>query len=101
MQSVWTEGAKVLKEEVRRMLVTSVTGYKPSEKLYLVDAIQRLGISYHFEREIEEALKQICQDFEDEDVNLGIVALRFRLLRQQGYNVSSGKSLLRNPQIHL
>ncbi|KAJ9145893.1 hypothetical protein P3X46_028221 [Hevea brasiliensis] len=87
MASVWTEQAKILKEEVRRML-TSATDHKASEKLKLLDAIQRLGISYHFEGEIEEALKKIYQDFED-DGNLCTVALRFRLLRQQGYHVSS------------
>ncbi|KAF2290747.1 hypothetical protein GH714_015293 [Hevea brasiliensis] len=85
--SVWTEQAKILKEEVRRML-TSATDHKSSEKLKLLDAIQRLGISYHFEGEIEKALKQIYQGFKD-DGNLCTVALRFRLLRQQGYNVSS------------
>ncbi|KAF2290698.1 hypothetical protein GH714_015060 [Hevea brasiliensis] len=63
-------------------MLTSATDHKSSEKLKLLDAIQRLGISYHFEGEIEEALKQIYQDFKD-DGNLGTVALRFRLLRQQ------------------
>ncbi|KAJ9145887.1 hypothetical protein P3X46_028215 [Hevea brasiliensis] len=86
MASVWTEQAKILKE-VRRML-TSATDHKASEKLMLLDAIQRLGISYHFEGEIEEALEKIYQEFED-DGNLCTVALRFRLLRQQGYHVSS------------
>ena len=92
MVSVWTEQAKVLKEEVRTM-VTSATE-KPSGKLTLIDAIQQLGIAYHFNKEIEEVLEQVyktCQqDYADDDKNLYIVALQFRLLRQQGYNVLSG-----------
>ena len=71
----------------------------PSKKLNLVDAVQRLGVSYHFEKEIETVLHQIhdktlynCpQNAETDDDDLHTVALRFRLLRQQGYPVSCGK----------
>uniref|UniRef100_A0A2N9GH67 Terpene synthase N-terminal domain-containing protein n=1 Tax=Fagus sylvatica TaxID=28930 RepID=A0A2N9GH67_FAGSY len=53
---------------------------------------KRLGVAYHFEREIEEALKHIYATYIDhndiEDDNLNNVSLRFRLLRQQGFNVS-------------
>lgn len=66
------------------------------ESLKVVDCILRLGIEYHFEEEIEAILQRqykmlIDSDYQccdDEDLNL--VALRFRLLRQQGYHVSSG-----------
>ncbi|KAF8414060.1 hypothetical protein HHK36_002059 [Tetracentron sinense] len=78
-----------LKEEARRMLM--VASNKPSQRINLIDSIQRLGLSYHFEREIEEALQQMYDthpDHENDD-DLYSVALRFRLLRQQGYNVSS------------
>ncbi|KAB2611225.1 (-)-alpha-pinene synthase-like [Pyrus ussuriensis x Pyrus communis] len=58
----------------------------------LIDAIQCLGVAYHFEREIEEALECMHATFDDdhgnEDVDLYTVALGFRLLRQHGYNVS-------------
>ncbi|PON61426.1 Squalene/phytoene synthase [Parasponia andersonii] len=83
-----------LKEEVRKMIVAPVDE-NHSEKLDLIDAIQRLGVSYHFEDEIETILKQIYQNLckshnhqEVTDDDLSTVALRFRLLRQQGYNVS-------------
>ena len=65
-----------------------------SKKLQLIDAVQRLCLSYHFEREIDEALQQIYDTYQYHvhDGNLYSVALYFRLLRQHGYNVSSGKS---------
>ena len=77
-----------LKEEVRRMLMTSLENV--SQKLNLIDDIQRLGVSYHFGNEIEEILQKIHEGSYDLD-NLCTAALCFRLLRQQGYNVSCGK----------
>nr|AGW18160.1 terpene synthase 3 [Copaifera langsdorffii] len=85
----------VLKEEVRRMLVSSVN-HNFSRKLDFIDSIQRLGVSYHFQHEIDEALKQIHDSFTNNgiitpsDHDLHSIALLFRLLRQQGYHVSSG-----------
>lgn len=62
---------------------------KPSQQLDLVDDIQRLGVSYHFENEIDEILKQIHHSYSYGSVDdLYTTALHFRLLRQQGYNVS-------------
>uniref|UniRef100_A0A2N9FG29 Terpene synthase N-terminal domain-containing protein n=1 Tax=Fagus sylvatica TaxID=28930 RepID=A0A2N9FG29_FAGSY len=79
-----------LKEEVRKELLASAAHH--SQHLSLIDALQRLGVAYHFEREIEEALKHIYATYIDhndiEDDNLNNVSLRFRLLRQQGFNVS-------------
>ncbi|KAL0399292.1 UNVERIFIED_CONTAM: Germacrene-D synthase [Sesamum radiatum] len=60
-------------------------------KLQLIDAIQRLGVDYHFEDEIDESLRCMHDTYlecSNEDNDLRIVALRFRLLRQQGYRVS-------------
>ncbi|KAL6318343.1 hypothetical protein AAG906_039435 [Vitis piasezkii] len=65
----------------------------PSQLLNFIDAVQRLGVAYHFEREIEESLQHIYDRFHDaDDTNddLYNIALRFRLLRQQGYNISCG-----------
>ncbi|CAN6691178.1 unnamed protein product [Malus baccata var. baccata] len=57
-----------------------------------VDAIQRLGVAYHFEREIEKALERMHATFDgdhgNDHVDIYNVALGFRLLRQHGYNVS-------------
>ncbi|XP_056171281.1 (-)-germacrene D synthase-like [Syzygium oleosum] len=80
-----------LKEEVRKMLTGAMD--KPSQKLNLIDQIQRLGFAYHFEREIDEQMEQICRSYfefhcGDNNDNLYMVTLLFRLLRQQGYNIS-------------
>ncbi|CAN1323268.1 Alpha-copaene synthase [Linum perenne] len=60
------------------------------EKLVMIDAFQRLGISYHFESEIELQLHNMSSH--DSMINfnhdLYSVALWFRLLRQQGLHVS-------------
>ncbi|KAJ6837867.1 (-)-germacrene D synthase-like [Iris pallida] len=77
---------EALKKEVKTMFSTNDL----AEKLTLVDDLHRLGIYYHFEDEIREAIRCINDhvDYEISDVRL--VALRFRLLRQEGYAVSPG-----------
>ncbi|KAK9997401.1 hypothetical protein SO802_022087 [Lithocarpus litseifolius] len=76
-----------LKDEVRNELFA--TGHL-SQQLGLIDALQRLGVAYHFEREIQEALEHIYATFNDKiDVDdLYKVSLSFRLLRQEGFKVS-------------
>ncbi|KAI6680476.1 hypothetical protein NL676_034357 [Syzygium grande] len=81
-----------LKGEVRKMLTDATD--KPSQKLNLIDQIQRLGIAYHFESEINQQLEQIHKTYfelhnSDNNDVLHMVALLFRLLRQQGYTISS------------
>ena len=78
-----------LREQFKRELLAAASN--SSQQLDLTDAIQRLGVAYHFETEIEEALQHIYNnriDMEDDD--LYNTALGFRLLRQHGYNVSCG-----------
>ncbi|GMN40651.1 hypothetical protein TIFTF001_009870 [Ficus carica] len=77
------------KEVVRREVFGAA--YDSSKQLKLIDAIQRLGLSYHFEREIDEALQKMYDTYQDHvhDGYLYNVALCFRLLRQHGYNISS------------
>ena len=63
-------------------------------ELNLIDAIQRLGMAYHFEKEIADALIRIhntYSDKEDDSDDLHTISLRFRLLRQEGYNASPSK----------
>ncbi|KAL6311311.1 hypothetical protein AAG906_025527 [Vitis piasezkii] len=78
-----------LKEEVRRELMAAASN--PSKQLKFIDAVQRLGVAYHFEKEIEEALQNTYDNYhciDDINDDLYDVALRFRLLRQQGFNIS-------------
>ncbi|CBI31280.3 unnamed protein product, partial [Vitis vinifera] len=81
-----------LKKEVKRKLTAAAVA-NPSQLLNFIDAVQRLGVAYHFEQEIEEALQHICNSFHDcndMDGDLYNIALGFRLLRQQGYSISCG-----------
>ncbi|XP_039144483.1 (-)-germacrene D synthase-like isoform X2 [Dioscorea cayenensis subsp. rotundata] len=62
------------------------------EEMQLIDALQRLGVAYHFEQEISEALWFVNtssssghHSYSDDDLHF--VALRFRLLRERHYYV--------------
>ncbi|KAK1422842.1 hypothetical protein QVD17_18131 [Tagetes erecta] len=82
-----------LKVEVRKELM--IKDYEPmqyGQLIKVVDAIQRLGIAYHFETEIEVALQHIYTTYGNNWINIKNIescSLWFRLLRQQGFNVSS------------
>ncbi|XP_047174416.1 probable terpene synthase 2 [Vigna umbellata] len=86
------ELAQKLKEEVKMMFQSSIKDIK--QKLNLIDSLQRFSVSYLFKQEINNLLEQIHHSFiEDktivEDNNYHSLALLFRLLRQQGYRISS------------
>ena len=78
-----------LKEEVRRELMAAAG--KPSQLLNFIDSVQRLGLAYHFEKETEDAFGHIYDNYhhhiDDKYDDLYYVSLRFRPLRQQGYNI--------------
>ena len=60
----------------------------------MIDAVQRLGIDYYFQEEIGTILhRQYVESSARDDSGhcLNEVALRFRLLRQQGYHVPAGE----------
>ncbi|KAK1556278.1 hypothetical protein Q3G72_001935 [Acer saccharum] len=82
--------SKELKEDVRAMLVKEAD---PLHQLELIETLQRLGLSYHFDHEIKSILGTIY-DKRRSNINmqkqesLCVVALEFGLLRQHGYDIS-------------
>ncbi|KAG8388762.1 hypothetical protein BUALT_Bualt02G0159000 [Buddleja alternifolia] len=81
-----------LKEEMKRELKKTSNDYM--RQLKMIDAIQRLGIEYHFEEEIDEALENVFEKFHDyckENQDMYITALGFRLLRQHGHRFKDAK----------
>ncbi|KAH1121024.1 hypothetical protein J1N35_004184 [Gossypium stocksii] len=76
-------------KEVRRMLVMPMD--TSIQKLPLIDAVQRLGVNYHFEKEIEDASEAIYHDNNEADNDLH-TTLRFRLLREHGFDVPCAKA---------
>ncbi|XP_077213724.1 beta-cubebene synthase-like isoform X1 [Tasmannia lanceolata] len=84
-----TQRIEELKEEVKSMLKDA---RDPLQIMNLVDALQRLGLAYHFEILIEEALSRLYYTYTkggDNADDLHAISLQFRLLRQQGYNIPS------------
>ncbi|GAB2240261.1 hypothetical protein Droror1_Dr00020779 [Drosera rotundifolia] len=78
-------------KQIRNALMKSYR-HESLEGLTLVDAIQRLGIEYYFEGEIKAILDQQYLKLHvgaERSAALNETALRFRLLRQEGYCVSA------------
>ncbi|KAH6781400.1 hypothetical protein C2S51_006693 [Perilla frutescens var. frutescens] len=75
------------KEEIRKNFLQQ-TQDDSTLKLELIDSIQRLGVGYHFEKEIHNSLQYIYEYYGTKNNDdLRVVALRFRLLRQHGFHV--------------
>ncbi|XP_065016088.1 monoterpene synthase 7, chloroplastic-like [Musa acuminata AAA Group] len=62
------------------------------DQLHLIDHLQQLGVAYHFKDDIKDALGSIHGSLEDTSKllkdNLDATALLFRLLRENGFDVS-------------
>uniref|UniRef100_A0ACD5X746 Uncharacterized protein n=1 Tax=Avena sativa TaxID=4498 RepID=A0ACD5X746_AVESA len=59
----------------------------PLAEMKMIDALQRLGVSYHFKQEIELKLQELSsRKFENND--LQSISLQFRLLRQDRCYIS-------------
>ncbi|KAL7145233.1 hypothetical protein ABFS83_07G067100 [Erythranthe nasuta] len=86
VQETYAAAIESLKKEVRTVVMAATSG----ELIKLVDTLERLGLAYHFETEIEEKLEQINNEDDQEYDDLFTTALRFRLLRQHRYRVSCG-----------
>jgi len=88
----YKDRAKKLEEDVGSMINNENADLL--ETLELIDDLQRLGLGYRFERDITRTLdnfasSKLCN--ERIEKSLHATALSFRLLRQQGYQVSQGK----------
>ncbi|KAI4331061.1 hypothetical protein MLD38_029286 [Melastoma candidum] len=78
-----------LKDEVKGMINDRESG--TLDKLEFIDTVQRLGLGYHFETEIKDALGLIRDAHTNgtitEFFDLHSTALMFRLLRQHGFHI--------------
>ncbi|CAN4110870.1 unnamed protein product [Withania somnifera] len=87
----YAQEIETLKEQTRSML-SAACGKTLAEKLNLIDTVERLGLAYHFEKQIEDILDQIYKadpNFEAHEYNdLNTISVQFRILRQHGYNIS-------------
>ena len=78
----------MLKENVKMMLDQEM---KVVNQLELIDNLQRLGLSYHFEDKIRSILSGIYNTIRMRNPEgLYATALEFRLLRQHGFYVPQG-----------
>ncbi|XP_060963578.1 terpene synthase 10-like isoform X1 [Cannabis sativa] len=91
-EGAYAKRVEKVKEEVRVMVKRAREEEKPLSQLELIDVLQRLGISYHFEDEINDILKYIYNNnnnvYNTNKNNVYANSLEFRLLRQHGYPVS-------------
>ncbi|KAG5551795.1 hypothetical protein RHGRI_010024 [Rhododendron griersonianum] len=81
-----------LQERTQLALRTSSSETTTTDALKLIDTLQRLGIGYHFQEDINALLLQRFSDgpnpLDNED--LFTTALCFRLHRHNGYQMSPG-----------
>ncbi|MBA0731520.1 hypothetical protein Golax_022857, partial [Gossypium laxum] len=85
--ATWQEYEE-LKQEITRMLMVATDG--SSQKYRLIATIKRLGVSYLFEKEIEDALQTNFHHRKYKaDQTLEYTSLQFRLLRENGFNAQS------------
>ena len=78
-----------LKENAKSLLASN--NKDSGVLLKLASTMQRLGVAYHFEKEIEEALAFLYPNLTS---NLYTTALQFRVLREHGFSISSGDDMI-------
>ncbi|KAK8571915.1 hypothetical protein V6N12_027983 [Hibiscus sabdariffa] len=88
----YTNQLKGLKETVKDMVMVPTTDLM--EKMHLIYSLCRLGVSYHFENEIEEQLNHLFIRLpgllDDKDYDLHTVAMVFQVFRLNGYKMPCG-----------
>uniref|UniRef100_A0A1W7HBW9 Putative trans-alpha-bergamotene synthase n=1 Tax=Scoparia dulcis TaxID=107240 RepID=A0A1W7HBW9_SCODU len=85
----YLEQAEELKDQVTIIMKATED---QMDQLELIDILQRLDIAYYFQDEIGKMLEKIyltehCNDYSTMGKDLYPVSLKFRLLRQNGYQV--------------
>ncbi|CAL9151099.1 monoterpene synthase 8, chloroplastic-like [Musa acuminata AAA Group] len=84
-----TKGIDDLKEDVRKLIYEKK---EVEDQLQLVDHLQQLGVAYHFKDDIDDVLRCLYGSLEDINMllkdDLHATALVFRLLRENGFDVS-------------
>ncbi|KAE8704277.1 putative Terpene synthase 21 [Hibiscus syriacus] len=80
-----------LKEKVKDMLKASTAD--PIENVKLIDTLLRLGVSYHFETDIQNQLESIFSSLQSvlvagNDLDLNSTSIVFRVFRQYGFKMS-------------
>ncbi|XP_058751554.1 myrcene synthase, chloroplastic-like [Vicia villosa] len=87
-EEIYAKKLIVLREEVRMMFNKMENEV---DQLEFIDVLQRLGVDYHFNNEIRNMLDNIynTQTSNLKNNNLYVTALKFRLLRQHGYDIST------------
>ncbi|KAM7259710.1 hypothetical protein ACFE04_015451 [Oxalis oulophora] len=78
-----------LKQNAKSIFASTIENYSNVQITQLIDTIQQLGIAPHLKKEIMEALDTIYLNINNE-TDLSNVALEFRILRGNGFLVSSG-----------
>lgn len=92
VQKKYAEAIAELKEEAKSMLMAKGTIATARGMLVLIDTLERLGVAYHFDQEIENQLLEIFNllSHDDDDIDdLFTTALGFRLLRQHRHHANS------------
>ncbi|KDP42348.1 hypothetical protein JCGZ_02821 [Jatropha curcas] len=83
---------ELLNEKVKKDMLNASTS-DPAKKIISIDSLCRLGVSYHFEEEIEENLTKIFNIqptfLNEKDYDLYTVAVIFRVFRQHGFKITS------------
>ncbi|KAA3454242.1 nerol synthase [Gossypium australe] len=75
-----------LKQKVSKLLAPTKD---TAALLKLIDSMKRLGVAYHFQEQIQQALNQLNSDLNLVSNDLSIVALRFRILREDCYPITA------------
>ncbi|XVF66946.1 hypothetical protein PTKIN_Ptkin10aG0080800 [Pterospermum kingtungense] len=73
-----------LKKEARSLLINA---QEPCAILKLIDLMRRLGVAYHFEEAIDEALNNVLRKTVIDDVYT--TSLLFRILREHAFPIST------------